>query len=194
MKIVETVLPEVKIVVLPRHGDARGFFAETYQRERFAAAGIDVTFVQDNHAHNRDAGVVRGLHFQSPPRWQAKLVRVGRGRIFAAAVDLRPSSPRFGQHASATLSATEGEQLLVPLGFAFGYCTLEPDCDVLYKVSDYYAPALDRGLAWDDPDLAIAWPASGDRAILSDKDRRHPRLKDLPRDWLMADGPRGGGG
>jgi len=193
MKIVETVLPEVKIVVLARHGDARGFFAETYQRERFAAAGIDIAFVQDNHAHNRDAGVVRGLHFQSPPRWQAKLVRVGHGRIFTVAVDLRPSSPRFGRHASATLTATQGEQLFVPLGFAFGYCTLEPDCDVLYKVSDYYAPALDRGLAWDDPDLAIAWPASGDRAILSDKDRRHPRLKDLPRDWLMADGPRGGG-
>jgi dTDP-4-dehydrorhamnose 3,5-epimerase len=193
MKVVETHLPEVKIAVPQRHGDARGFFAETYQRERYAAAGIDAVFVQDNHAYNRDKGVVRGLHFQSPPRWQAKLVRVARGRIFAVGVDLRTTSPRFGRHASATLTATGGEQIFLPAGFAFGYCTLEPDCDVLYKVSDYYAPALDRGLAWDDPDLAIPWPVLAGVAILSDKDRRHPRLKDLPRAWLTAEAPRGGG-
>lgn len=191
MKVIETALPEVKVVVPQRHGDARGFFAETYQRERFAAAGIDAVFVQDNHAFNRDRNVVRGLHFQSPPHWQAKLVRVVRGRIFAVAVDLRPSSPRFGRHASATLTDAGGEQIYAPVGFAFGYCTLDPGCDVLYKVSDYYAPALDRGLAWDDPDLAIPWPVVAGAAILSDKDRRHPRLKALPRAWLVAEGPRG---
>lgn len=187
MKLIETSLPEVKVVVPQRHGDARGFFVETYQRERFAALGIDAVFVQDNHGHNRDKGVVRGLHFQSPPRWQAKLVRVGRGRVFAVGVDLRPQSPRFGRHASATLSAEGGEQIYVPAGFAFGYCTLEPHCDVFYKVSDYYAPALDRGLAWDDPALAIAWPVIESAAILSEKDRRHPKLKDLPRVWLTGD-------
>ena len=186
MKIIQTDLPEAMVVVPARHGDARGYFTEVYQRERFAALGIAVDFVQDNQAHNRDAGVVRGLHFQSPPHWQAKLVRVARGRIFAVAVDLRPASAQFGRHASATLTAEAGEQLFVPLGFAFGYCTLEPGCDVLYKVGDYYAPALDRGLAWDDPDLGIAWPVAADKAILSDKDRKHPTLKDLPRDWLMS--------
>lgn len=186
MKILPTSLPEAMVLVPARHGDARGYFSEVYQRERFAAQGIGLDFVQDNHAHNRDAGVVRGLHFQSPPKWQAKLVRVAHGRIFAVAVDLRPDSTNFGRHASATLTADQGEQLLVPLGFAFGYCTLEPGCDVLYKVSDYYAPQLDRGLAWDDPALGIAWPVAADKAILSDKDRRHPTLKNLPRDWLMT--------
>ncbi len=186
MKILQTDLPEAMVVVPARHGDARGYFSEVYQRERFAAHGIDIAFVQDNHAHNRDAGVVRGLHFQAPPHWQAKLVRVAHGRIFAVAVDLRPDSPRFGRHANATLSAEQGEQLFVPLGFAFGYCTLEPNCDVLYKVSDYYAPALDRGLAWDDPALGIAWPVAADKAILSDKDRKHPTLKDLPHAWLTT--------
>lgn len=185
MQLIDTALPEVRVVVPPRFADARGYFAETWQRERFRAAGIDVEFVQDNHAHNRDAGTVRGLHFQSPPCWQAKLVRAVRGRLFAVAVDLRRSSPRFGRHARVELTAERGEQIFVPVGFAFGYCTLEPDCDVIYKVGAYYAPALDRGLAWDDPDLAIAWPVGPAAAILSDKDRRHPRLKDLPRDWLM---------
>lgn len=186
MKLVATALPEVKIVVPARHGDARGFFSETYQRDRYRAAGIDAAFVQDNHAFNAEAGVVRGLHFQSPPHWQAKLVRVARGRIFAVAVDLRPDGPSFGRHVSATLTAAAGEQFYLPLGFAFGYCTLEAGCDVLYKVSDYYAPALDRGLAWDDPALAIAWPVDPAAAILSDKDRRHPMLKNLPRGWLTA--------
>ena len=106
-------------------------------------------------------------------------MRVAHGRIFAVAVDLRPDSPRFGRHANATLSAEAGEQLFVPLGFAFGYCTLEPGCDVLYKVGDYYAPALDRGLAWDDPDLGIAWPVAADKAILSDKDRAAPLVRDF---------------
>ena len=186
MQVIDTALPEVKLVVPQRHGDARGYFCETYRQDRFAAAGIADQFVQDNHAHNRDRLTVRGLHFQSPPSWQAKLVRLARGRAFVVAVDLRPASPRFGRHASAELSEAAGQHFYLPVGFAFGYCTLEPDCQVLYKVSAYFAPALDRGLAWDDPDLAIAWPVKPGEAILSEKDRRHPRLKDLPRDWLSG--------
>jgi len=185
MQFIDTALPEVRIIVPPRFADARGYFAETWQPEKLRAAGIDAVFVQDNQAYNRAAGTVRGLHFQSPPAWQTKLVRVTRGRLYAVAVDLRRGSPRFGRHAGAELSAARGEQIFVPVGFAFGYCTLEPDCDALYKVGAPYAPALDRGLAWDDPDLRIAWPVDPGGATLSDKDRRHPRLKDLPRDWLM---------
>ena len=191
MQLIDTALPEVRILVPPRFADSRGYFMETWQRDKFRAAGIDVEFVQDNQAFNRDAGTVRGLHFQSPPAWQAKLVRVLRGSLFAVAVDLRRSSPRFGRRAIAELSAGRGEQLFVPVGFAFGYCTHEPDCDVAYKVSAFYAPSLDRGLAWDDPALGIQWPVAPGAAVLSDKDRKHPRLKDLPRDWLldMADAP-----
>jgi len=188
MQVSDTALPEVKLVVPQRHGDARGYFAETYRYDRFVAAGIEPVFVQDNHAHNRERFTVRGLHFQSPPAWQAKLVRAVRGRVFTVAVDLRPESPRFGRYASAELGEATGEHIFVPVGFAFGYCTLEPDCQVIYKVSAYYAPTLDRGLAWDDPALGIAWPAGATEAILSDKDRRHPRLKDLPRDWLTGGG------
>ena len=186
MQLRPTALPEVKIVVPARFGDARGFFAETYQRERYADAGIDMNFMQDNFARNAATGTVRGLHFQSMPAWQTKLVHVTRGHIFAVAVDLRPASPRFGRHATAELGAAQGEQILVPRGFAFGYCTLEGDCGVVYKVDAPYAPLLDRGMAWDDPDLGIAWPVDPAKAVLSDKDRRHPRLKDLPRDWLAG--------
>jgi dTDP-4-dehydrorhamnose 3,5-epimerase len=189
MQLIDTALPEVRVVVPQRFGDTRGFFVETWRRDTFRAAGIDVDFVQDNQAFNRDAGTVRGLHFQSPPAWQAKLVRVLKGRLFAVAVDLRPWSQRFGRHAGAELTAERGEQLFVPVGFAFGYCTLEPGCDVAYKVGAFYAPALDRGLAWDDPALAIAWPVAPEAAVLSDKDRRHPRLAELPRDWLMDKTP-----
>jgi dTDP-4-dehydrorhamnose 3,5-epimerase len=186
MQLRPTALPEVKIVVPVRHGDTRGFFAETWQRARYAAAGIAVDFIQDNLAHNAAVGTVRGLHFQSMPAWQTKLVHVPHGRIFAVAVDLRPSSPRFGRHMAVELGAANGEQIFVPRGFAFGYCTLEADSGVVYKVDAPYAPELDRGLAWDDPTLDIPWPVDRATAILSDKDRRQPRLKDLPRDWLKG--------
>ncbi|MGQ0676692.1 MAG: dTDP-4-dehydrorhamnose 3,5-epimerase [Rhodospirillales bacterium] len=186
MQLRPTALPEVKVVVPARHGDARGFFAETWQRERYAAAGMGVEFLQDNFAFNAAPGTVRGLHFQSMPSWQAKLVHVPRGRVFAVAVDLRPASPRFGRHAGAELGAAGGEQIFVPRGFAFGYCTLEADSGVVYKVDAPYAPSLERGVAWDDPALDIPWPVDRATAILSDKDRGHHRLKDLPRDWLKG--------
>ena len=180
LEVVPTAIEAVKIVTPSRFGDERGFFSEVYNRERFAAAGIALEFVQDNHSRSARAGTVRGLHFQSPPHAQDKLVRVSRGRILDVAVDLRRSSPTYGRHVAVELSAKDWRQLFVPVGFAHGFCTLEPDTEVLYKVSAYYSVAHDHGLAWDDPDLDISWPVRPEEATLSDKDRRHPRLADLP--------------
>ena len=175
-----TRIPDVKIVEPKRFGDDRGFFSEVYTRERFMKAGIDLDFVQDNHSWSALPGTIRGLHFQSHPYAQGKLVRVARGRILDVTVDLRRASPTYGQHVAVELSAENWRQLLVPVGFAHGFCTLEPDTDVLYKTTNYYAAAHDHGLAWDDPALGIAWPVSPQNAILSDKDHRHGRLGDLP--------------
>ncbi len=176
-----TTLRDVKIIRLKKFGDHRGFFSETYSRKAFAEAGIDHDFVQDNHSLSPVVGTLRGLHFQSPPFAQDKLVRVPRGRILDIAVDIRASSPDFGKAVAVELSAENWLQLLVPAGFAHGFVTLEPDTEVLYKVSAPYAPAHDHGLAFDDPALGIDWGLPADRLILSDKDRRHPRLSELPR-------------
>ena len=173
-------IPEVVLITPPIFRDPRGFFSETYNSTMLAAAGIGQAFVQDNHALSRSKGVLRGLHFQIDPHAQGKLVRVVRGAILDVAVDIRRGSPTYGRHVSATLSAENWAQLWVPAGFAHAYCTLEPDTEVIYKVTDFYAPECDRGLAFDDPDLGIAWPIAAAEAILSDKDRRHPRLRDLP--------------
>ena len=178
--LVETFAPPGLVAVTPRRfGDARGFFSETWSRRRYAALGIDVDFVQDNHSHSAPAGTIRGLHFQVPPHAQGKLVRVVRGAVLDVAVDLRAGSPAHGRPVAIELSAANGRQLYVPPGFAHGFCTLVPDTEVLYRVSDYYAPEADRGLAFDDPDLAIAWPVGPEGAVLSERDRRHPRLRDL---------------
>ena len=163
-----------------RFGDHRGFFLESYSARDFAALGIVEGFVQDNHSLSARPGTVRGLHFQLPPRAQAKLVRVLRGSILDVAVDLRRSSPGYGRHVAVELSAANARQLYIPAGFAHGFCTLEPETEVAYKVSEVYAPDLDRGLAWDDPDLALPWPFEAAAVQLSDKDRRAPRLRDLP--------------
>ena len=173
------------LVVPRRFGDHRGFFLETYSVRDFAALGIGEAFVQDNHSLSREVGTVRGLHFQLPPHAQAKLVRVLRGAVLDVAVDLRRGSPSYGQHVAVELSAANAHQLYVPAGFAHGFCTLEPDTEVAYKVSAFYAPECDRSLAWDDPDLALPWPVEPGAAQLSDKDRRAPRLRDLPDafDW-----------
>lgn len=179
MLIVPTALPDVKLVTPKRFGDARGWFAEVYQQSTFEAAGIAVTFVQDNHSLSVPSGTMRGLHFQAPPFAQAKYVRVVRGRILDVAVDLRRSAPTFGQHVTVELSAETGQGLFIPAGFAHGFCTLTPNTEVEYKVSAPYAPDHDHGLAWDDPALGITWPVSPAAAVLSDKDRRHPRLADL---------------
>jgi len=186
MDIKPLAIPDVLLVIPPRFGDGRGFFSETYNRRRFAAAGIDLEFVQDNHSLSSQVGTVRGLHFQIAPHPQAKLVRVVRGAVLDVAVDLRRGSPPHGRPVAARLSADGGEQLFIPAGFAHGFCTLEPNAEIIYKVSDYYDPDSDRGLAWDDPDLEIAWPVAPEQATLSDKDRRQPRLADLPAYFAFA--------
>lgn len=179
MRIEETTLPGVRLLTPRRFGDERGWFSETWSRRTLAAAGIDHDFVQDNQSLSRPAGTVRGLHFQLAPFAQVKLVRVVRGAILDVAVDLRRGSPTYGRSVAVRLDAENGAQLYVPVGFAHGFCTLEPDSEVFYKVSAPYSAAHDRGLAWDDPALAIDWPVSAEQAILSDKDRRQPKLADL---------------
>ncbi len=178
--LVETLaIPDVKRLVPKVLSDERGFFSETYNKRALEAAGISVTFVQDNHSLSAETGIVRGLHFQRPPHAQGKLVRVARGAIFDVAVDIRRGSPTYGHHVVTVLSAQNWAQLWVPIGFAHGYCTLEPGTEVLYKTSDYYAPECDCGLRWDDPALAISWPVGTGQAILSEKDRCHPQLADI---------------
>jgi dTDP-4-dehydrorhamnose 3,5-epimerase len=181
LNIEDAEIPDIKIITVKKFGDKRGFFSEVYARRAFADAGIDLDFVQDNHAFSAEPGTLRGLHFQSPPFAQHKLLRVTRGRVLDIAVDLRRSSARFGQHVAIELSAENWRQVLVPIGFAHGYVTLEPNTELLYKVTDYYAPDHDQGLAWDDPALGIDWGIEADQAILSDKDRSNPRLADLPK-------------
>jgi dTDP-4-dehydrorhamnose 3,5-epimerase len=163
-----------------RFADERGFFSETYSREALRAAGFDRPFVQDNHSLSRQAGTLRGLHYQVPPAAQDKLVRVVRGALLDIAVDLRDGSPTRGDHAAIVLSAENWLQLLVPAGFAHGFLTLEPDTEVLYKVSAPYSREHDRAILWSDPDLGIEWGIAPDRVILSDKDRAAPRLRDIP--------------
>jgi len=182
-------IPDIKLVVPTRHRDGRGFFSETYHMRALADAGITAEFVQDNHSLSVAKGVVRGLHFQTAPHAQDKLVHVTRGAILDVAVDIRRGSPTYGRHVAVVLSAENWQQLWVPVGFAHGFCTLEPNTEVLYKVTDYYAPECDRGLAWDDPALGIDWPVAAEAAILSDKDRRHPRLAELPAYFTYTTGP-----
>jgi dTDP-4-dehydrorhamnose 3,5-epimerase len=181
LQVEATEIPDVKIITPAKFGDRRGFFSEAYSRRSLVEAGLDFDFVQDNHALSADTGTLRGLHFQSPPFAQDKLVRVPHGRILDIAVDLRRSSPSFGRSVAVELSAENWRQVLVPVGFAHGYITLEPNTEVLYKVTNYYAPDHDHGLAWDDPALGIDWGTSAERVILSDKDRKHPRLSELSK-------------
>ena len=173
-------LPEVLLITPRRHGDARGWFSETWSRKSLAAAGLDIDFVQDNQAFNARSGTVRGLHFQTAPHPQAKLVRVLAGAILDVAVDVRAGSPTRGRWVSARLTAEGGEQLFVPRGFAHGYCTLCDDVMLAYKVDGDYAPQTEGGVIWNDPGLAIDWPVPPDRAVLSDKDLVLPRLAELP--------------
>lgn len=180
MTFEKTALPDVILVTPKKFGDARGFFSEVYNAGTWRAAGHDLTFVQDNHSLSAPVGTLRGLHFQLPPFAQDKLVRVVRGRILDVAVDIRRSSPTFGRHVAVELSAENWKQLLVPAGFAHGFVTLEPDTEVLYKVTALYSQPHDRGLAWDDPDLDIPWPLPPAGPVLSGKDTQWPRLRDLP--------------
>jgi len=175
-----TILMKLPLSIVPkRHVDGRGWFSEIFHEKRLRDLGITCRFVQDNQAISRRAGTLRGLHFQLPPAAQAKLVSVLRGRILDVAVDIRSGSPTFGKYVSIELSAENGRQLYIPVGFAHGYLTLEDDVVLVYKVSDYYAPAYDSGICWNDPDIAIPWPFKDTDIIASDKDRRLPLLKEF---------------
>lgn len=172
-------MPELKLIHPVRHGDARGFFMETYSRTSLARAGIDITFVQDNHSRSEMRGTIRGLHFQKPPYSQAKLVRCSAGRILDVAVDIRRGSPTYGCHFTVELSAENGRQLLIPSGFAHGLVTLEPGTEVQYKVSADYHPESDAGIIWNDPEIGIRWPVDEAAALLSGKDKTLPRLAQI---------------
>ena len=171
MEITQTDLPGVLILTPRRFADARGFFSESWNQRVMEAAGIEIAFVQDNHSLSRDVGTVRGLHFQSPPHAQAKLVRCGRGALYDVAVDVRRGSPSYGKWVGVELSADNGRQLLIPEGFLHGFVTREPDTEVIYKCSDFYAPECDGAVRFDDPDFGIDWGIEASAAVLSDKDR-----------------------
>jgi dTDP-4-dehydrorhamnose 3,5-epimerase len=177
MNIIETALPGVLIIEPRVFGDARGFFMETWNAGAFAAAGLDLAFVQDNHSRSQK-GVLRGLHFQNPGP-QGKLVRVTRGAVFDVAVDLRASSPTFGQWTGVELSAANKRMFWVPEGFAHGFLTLEDDTDFLYKCTAPYAPQSEHTLAWDDPAVGIDWPDLGMAPLVSEKDARGVALADV---------------
>jgi dTDP-4-dehydrorhamnose 3,5-epimerase len=179
VEITSLNIAEIKLLIPQIHRDARGFFSETWSRRTLETVGIVAEFVQDNHSLSVDAGTLRGLHFQAPPHAQGKLLRVARGSVFDVAVDIRIGAPSYGQHASAVLSAENRRQIWIPPGFAHGYCTLEPNTEVIYKVTDYYAPDCDRGIKWDDATLGIAWPIDPANVRLSDKDRNLPTLNDM---------------
>lgn len=179
MRVVETAIPDVKIISPIRLRDERGWFEEIYRQDFLAAAGICDVFVQDNASFSISRGTVRGLHFQAPPSAQAKLVRVLVGSVMDVAVDLRLSSPTYGRHVSVIVDAELGRQVYIPAGFAHGFCTLEPNTLLFYKVSSPYDGKCDRALAWNDPALGIEWPISASDAVLSAKDRAAPKLTEL---------------
>ena len=171
-----------------RLGDERGWFMETYRRDTFAAAGIGAAFIQDNHAFSTAVGTLRGLHFQGPPRAQAKLIRALRGAVFDVAVDIRRGSTNFGRWTGAQLSAQGGEQLYVPAGFAHAYCTLEPDTEVAYKCDAYYAPEVEGGLLATDPEIGIEWPIPVDSLIIAERDRALPSLRSFVSPFVFEPG------
>ena len=178
--------PDVKLLEVRRIDDERGFFSETYNASDFAAAGVDVRFVQDNHSLSRRRGTLRGLHFQRPPHAQGKLVRVTCGAILDVAVDIRHGSPTFGEHVAVEISAENWRQLYVPAGYAHGFVTLRDDTEVQYTVTDFYSAEHDAGIAWNDPALGIDWKLDAANITLSGKDRQLPVLAELPRIFEFA--------
>jgi len=181
LNIRPTGLSGAKLIEPTVYGDHRGFFMESYQEKLWNERGLVYRFVQDNHSLSREAGVLRGLHYQLNPLAQTKLVRVTKGAVYDVIVDIRRGSPSYGKWEGFILSADNHRQLLVPRGFAHGFCTLVPDCEVQYKVDQYYSQAHDRGIAWNDPALAIDWPTN--TPVLSDKDGRHPLLADADNNF-----------
>jgi dTDP-4-dehydrorhamnose 3,5-epimerase len=188
MELIALELPGAFLLKPKRFEDVRGFFVEQYNKRTLAAHGIQFDVVQDNLSHSARAGTVRGLHFQSPPSDQAKLVSVPRGAIFDVLVDIRFGSPSYGRHVAFELSDESSVQVFVPRGFAHGFCTLADDTLVQYKVDAPYDPARDHGVLWNDPELGIPWPVAAEAAILIDKDRKQPRLSDLLRHFVWTGG------
>ncbi|GAE26270.1 dTDP-4-dehydrorhamnose 3,5-epimerase [Halalkalibacter wakoensis JCM 9140] len=182
MKIYPTKFQDIILLETRRFGDERGFFTESYNHKLFAEKGVTNHFVQDNHSLSSESGTLRGLHYQLNPAAQAKLVRVLAGAIYDVIVDLRQGSPTFGEWESYILSEDNKRQLLVPKGFAHGFCTLVKDTQVFYKVDEYYSPENDRGIAWDDSTLNIPWPTSN--PILSEKDQKHPSFEDAEHNFI----------
>ena len=182
--VTPTQLPGVLLICPPRFGDTRGFFSESWNRQKMLSHGIDIDFVQDNHSVSAAVNTVRGLHFQAPPHAQAKLVRCGRGALFDVAVDIRKGSPTFGHWVGYELTAENGLQLLIPEGFLHGFATRVPDTEIIYKCSDYYAPECDGAVRFDDADIGIDWGLTA-AAVLSDKDDKAPVLAefDSPFVW-----------
>lgn len=179
----------VHLLKTRRFSDGRGWFCETFVDRRWRESGVDAEFVQDNHSYSASAGTIRGIHFQAPPHAQAKLVRCVRGRILDYAIDLRAGSPTYGKYVAAELSAENGHQLFIPIGFGHAFITLEPDCEVIYKVSDYYAPECDGGIRWDCPQIGINWPLNGKEPSLSSKDSRLPALAEFSSPFAYDGNP-----
>ncbi len=186
MQVEATAIPQLRIFTPQRHRDSRGFFSEVYNRRAFAEVGVDLEFVQDNQSQSRGVGTLRGLHFQRPPFAQAKLVRVLRGRIYDVAVDIRVGSPTYGQWVGVELSAENFRQLLIPVGFLHGFVTLTPETEVFYKVTAPYSAGHDGGVAWDDPDIGIDWPPEAVHPMLSARDARQPRLRDIDNPFVFS--------
>jgi dTDP-4-dehydrorhamnose 3,5-epimerase len=183
VKIIRTKLDGVLVIETDVFGDHRGFFTESYNRSRFHEAGITHDFIQDNHSYSAEAGTLRGLHYQLSPKAQTKMVRAIAGAIYDVVVDIRKDSPTFGEWVGVIISESNKRQILVPKGFAHGFCTLVPHTQVLYKVDELYSKDHDRGILWSDPDLAIDWPMAN--VVLSDKDKVHPQLRDAENNYTV---------
>ena len=188
MRIEKTAIPDVKIIHLDGNDDHRGLLMETYDSRAYADLGIDTVFVQDVMSRSRTKGTVRALHFQSPPRSQAKLARVTRGKALDVVVDLRQGSPTYGRHTSMVLDESDGLQVFIPIGFAHGFCTLADNTEMAYKLSDHFSQEHASGILWNDPDLGIDWPVVEGEAILSQRDRAYPRLEALGPVFHMPPG------
>jgi dTDP-4-dehydrorhamnose 3,5-epimerase len=173
-------IPDVKVLTPKKFGDHRGFFSEVFNTDLMQQAGIKETWIQDNHSHSVAVGVLRGLHYQVGDKAQAKLIRVVRGAILDVAVDIRRNSPTFGKIVTAEISAENWRQMYVPVGFAHGFVTIQPNTEVIYKVTNLYSPKDERGIRWNDPALNIPWGITADAAVLSDRDKIHPVLADQP--------------
>lgn len=184
MKVLDTKLQDVKIIETDVFGDHRGFFTENYTKEKFEAAGLDYNFIQDNHSLSVEPGVLRGMHFQTDPKAQTKMVRAVTGVIYDVLVDMRIGSPTYGKWEGYILSEYNHRQLLVPKGFAHGFCTLTPNCNVQYKVDEYYSKENDGGIAFDDPKIGIKWPMPLKQMILSEKDKVHPTLAEFDNPFI----------